>query len=379
MFLLFSVLGLSLFGQCGPDTLGSRTPQSAESQIILASSDLDGNFLSEVGNRWNNCGGTASFSTSFGTIIIDVVVEETVGHSEFAPVHSGGVINGGTVTLYTQYFTACCGTQTLSEENLKDELAHELGHVLGLDHTFHCSGAAMNGGEIEADGSVAPRSVTSEECAVADIMWVSGEEDCNSSVTCIPKRAGTLECCTSHSPIVIDLDRNGFRFSSTGRTVHFDLYGSGEAIETTWVLPRKKDVFLFNDINANGICDDGAELFGHGTRLILEGNILAPHGFAALAQFDHPGLGGYNDGVINELDEVWDGLSLWYDRNADGVCTPEETWKLYETPITRLEVNPSLSSLVDPHGNQLKYWARAVTDYGLSFDMVDVYFVRVFD
>ncbi|MDJ0834938.1 MAG: hypothetical protein QNK37_00395 [Acidobacteriota bacterium] len=352
----------NVLGQCNTSMLGYRTHQNQNMGIQLTSAYLNDSFLNEVGGYWNACGDTTRISTTSGAIPIEVIVEDGVGYSRIDSQIAHGELQSAKITIFTQYDTFCCGVQTRSEDNLKDELAHELGHALGLAGPSGCSGSMMNGESIQADGSVAPRNVTSDECNLANDIWTTPDEGCDPTSTCMQKRSSSLICCDNHSPILIDIDRNGFQLGGVNRPVTFDMYGNDDPIDTTWVLPHKRDVFLFHDINGNGKCDDGSELFGHGTRLILEGNILAPHGFAGLAQYDALELGGNEDGVITELDEVWDELALWYDRNADGVSRRHETWMIYESPISELEIHPSPEAISDRNGNTLKYWAKAHSD-----------------
>lgn len=176
-----------------------------------------------------------------------------------------------------------------------------------------------------------------------------------------------------HSPIVIDLDKNGFSFSGQSGAILYDLYAIGWPIVINWVNPYTDDAFLAIDINQNGIVDDGGELFGNGTRLALEGGTFAPNGFVGLAQYDHPSLGGNDDGFISSEDYFWNDLILWNDLDSDGVCDQGEVSNLSVEGILSLEIIPRESKRVDEHNNKLRYWAHAYT-LGGKLEMVDVFF-----
>jgi len=179
------------------------------------------------------------------------------------------------------------------------------------------------------------------------------------------------------SPVVLDLDGDGFHFGGPDSAVFFDIYGSGTPAKLQWVLAGEGDAFLVHDIDGNGLADDGSELFGNGTRLLLENNRLAPNGFVALGQFDRPELGGNDDGLIDFRDEIWPRLSLWLDADADGHATFGEMIQLEEMGIHALETIPRSLHQFDAWGNWLPYWASAYAD-SQTIDMVDVFF-RVVD
>jgi hypothetical protein len=186
--------------------------------------------------------------------------------------------------------------------------------------------------------------------------------------------------CISLCPLVIDLGRDGFRFGGSDEAVLFDLLGDGVPEEIHWVLPDENDAFLFMDLEPNGIVDDGRELFGSGTRLILEEDALALNGFLALAQFDLPELGGNDNGVIDPADDVWSALHLWTDLDADGISTTDEVRDIDESGIRSLGIIPRQRNEIDGHGNGLRYWsyARGRPQQGRrQFEMVDVFFLRV--
>ena len=180
------------------------------------------------------------------------------------------------------------------------------------------------------------------------------------------------------SPIVIDLDGNGFRFGDEGVGVYFDLLANGNPLHMQWVNPGGDDAFLVLDHNGNGIVDDGSELFGDGTRMLLENHRLAPNGFVGLAQYDNPALGGNDDGYISEADTVWNDLSLWLDFDGDGVCTAGEMASMDDFGLVRLNTIPRETRHYDLSGNWLRFFASALTaDYQPGFrrrTMVDVYF-----
>lgn len=365
------------FPQCNVGRLPGRADQNLYA-FTLTSNTLDDNFLNQAGSRWANACGTSipQLSTSQGQnhVVITVEVVDSPGTNHFAGFRdTQGQLTHGTVTLFTSRFLSSGHQVFYDEDEMSDSLTHELGHALGLNN----GSCGMMGPPVIVGDDFLPRTIEPGECHTAESIWTP-EEDSGCDPTYICMQKGHLDfCCDNHSPLIIDFDQNGFQFSGLNQTVVFDLYGSGEPISITWVLPRTQDLFLFQDINGNGICDDGSELFGSGTRLILEGSKLALNGFEALAQYDLPELGGNSDHFITAEDELWSSLFLWQDWNANGICEESEIWNLTEVQLTKLEIHAQQLELFDVHGNKLKYWAKAYSDFeGLSveYDLVDVFF-----
>jgi len=187
-----------------------------------------------------------------------------------------------------------------------------------------------------------------------------------------PAKQKTSQPCRV-SPLVSDLGRNGFQFGGPATAVQFDIYGSGTPLPMHWVTAGEDDAFLVLDANRNGLADDGSELFGNGTRMILQGGRLAANGFVALGQFDLPELGGNNDGFIDHRDAVWLQLTLWLDDNADGISAYDEMYPLNSFGIEQLNTIPRDLNLVDVWGNWLPYWANVLA-MDQPLDMVDVFF-----
>jgi hypothetical protein len=177
------------------------------------------------------------------------------------------------------------------------------------------------------------------------------------------------------SPIVIDLARDGINLGKPGVGVYFDVNADGIRDHVQWVRAGGDEGFLAMDRSGNGLIDDGAELFGVGTPLVLEGDRNAPNGFVGLAQYDSRELGGNDDGLITEADAIWPQLRIWLDVNADGVSTAAEMRTLRSYGITALETIPKIRKRVDEAGNVIPYWAWALQQSrGGRAAMVDVYF-----
>src|SRR3970282_597224 len=87
------------------------------------------------------------------------------------------------------------------------------------------------------------------------------------------------------SPIVIDLGKDGIQLGEAGVGVRFDVNNDGLFDHLQWVRPGGDEAFLVLDRNANGVVDNGAELFGIGTPMFFEGG-KASNGFVGLAQYD---------------------------------------------------------------------------------------------
>jgi len=177
-------------------------------------------------------------------------------------------------------------------------------------------------------------------------------------------------------PIMIDLGKNGFKLGELGEGIYYEVLGDGTLYKIQWVKKFSDEAFLINDINRNGSVDNGSELFGNGTKLILENNNLATNGFIGLAQYDHLLLGGNEDGYISSEDNIWTSLSLWLDSNADGISTSDEILSLSDFGIFELNVTPKENNRRDPAGNLIPLWTWINTNSG-KLKMADVFFKQV--
>lgn len=165
------------------------------------------------------------------------------------------------------------------------------------------------------------------------------------------------------SPIVVDLDRGGFRFTDLAGGVRFDLDGDGHAEQVAWIAPGSGDGWLVLDRDGDGLITSGAELFGNYTPQPPSDE---PHGYAALAVFDQPAAGGDGDGAITPADAVFAGLRLWIDANHDGVSQPDELIPLAAAGIRAIHLDYVTSARRDEHGNELRYVSRVRLVRGMT-------------
>lgn len=175
------------------------------------------------------------------------------------------------------------------------------------------------------------------------------------------------------TPIVVNLaGTGGFRFTSGEDGVLFDLNGDGTLDRTAWIEPGNEQGFLVLDRNANGMIDDGRELFGAVTEQPISDE---PNGYLALAVFDEPASGGNGDGQISSQDTVFDLLNVWIDENHDGLSQPVELRALGEAGVVSISLNYVVSGRRDRHGNFLRYTALVQMDDRVA-QCVDVIFVQ---
>lgn len=99
-------------------------------------------------------------------------------------------------------------------------------------------------------------------------------------------------------PLVINVGSDVTQISD--QKFKFDLDADG--IEDEISMPTKGSAFLALDLNGDGMINDGNELFG----------TKSGDGFKDLSQYDSDG-----NGWIDENDEVFDRLRVWY-KNANG-------------------------------------------------------------
>ncbi|MBN9580317.1 MAG: VWA domain-containing protein [Afipia sp.] len=132
---------------------------------------------------------------------------------------------------------------------------------------------------------------------------------------------------TAADPIVLDLDHNGFSFTSQADGVHFDIDGSGTKSQIAWV--NGHDGLLALDVNGNGLIDSGNELF---TPDFAGGHYAS--GLAALASLD-----SNHDGVINSADRDFAKLVVWQDADHNGVSGAGELHSLTDLGITEISLD----------------------------------------
>jgi hypothetical protein len=252
-----------------------------------------------------------------------------------------------------------------------ETIAHELGHALGLDDASdpNCDGHIM--GPPQIGGS---RSVQPDECSFADSNWYTPTEQYRDQQladdqarfeACESQCEGRCEMayggsyyCVAWSPIIFDLDDDGFNLTDADHGVNFDLNADGQRDRIAWTRSAGSDAWLCRDRNGDGVIGDGRELFGNFTP--LANGSRAPNGFVALAEFDTPALGGNGDGQLDARDQVWQTLRLWIDANHDGISQPNELLTLADAGVQSIDLHYIRSKYTDDNGNVFRFRAKAV-------------------
>lgn len=315
------------------------------------------------------------------------------------------------------------GPNSLGWTEAKAVILHEIGHFLGLDHTTFpatimnqgtCSTPAAVTSLTNADGlTVAgclidfpqcnfnfPFGLPIEFCASSGGYWdftngacapepqpvpcvdcLYNDDCCYGDVChngqCGPPEENCPDCCPEcpydtvcyegfcsyATPVLIDVNGDGFQLTDAAHGVNFDFSGNGAPRHMAWTAAGTDDAWLVWDKNRNGKIDSAREMFGNLTaqpRIALENR----NGFLALAELDKPALGGNGDGVISRQDYFFRDLRLWTDSNHNGISEPSELKSLEQLGMETLELNYKESKRTDQFGNQFRYRAKVKDAHG---------------
>ncbi len=166
-------------------------------------------------------------------------------------------------------------------------------------------------------------------------------------------------------PLIFDLDNDGLETSGISITspIYFDHNADGIKTATGWI--QSDDAFLVLDKNANGVIDNGRELFGDST--LKTNGQLARDGFDALKDLDSNA-----DGKINSSDAQFTSLRLWRDFNQDGISQNNELFTLGSQNITAINVASTEHSQILSNGNQLADLGNFIKSDGSSGTLGEV-------